>query len=70
MGAYPGHSHSPFQYMGRNAVVRVTNGEFKWAVIDPVMSGGAVSPGDKTKWVPIKPTTDGALVYGNASVDY
>ncbi|QGP94020.1 Tetrathionate reductase subunit A [Neomoorella glycerini] len=42
-----------------------------------MMSGGAVGPGEKAEWVPIKPTTDGALImamicwmFANNSLDY
>jgi len=63
LGAYPGHSGKPMQSIARQAAVAASDGKLKFVVVDPVMVGGAVSPiGDKTKWIPIKPTTDSAFV--------
>lgn len=62
IGAYPGFSGKPMQLIGRKTVEAVVNRDLKFAVIDPVMSSGALGPGNKTEWVPIKPTTDGALI--------
>ncbi|WP_057776098.1 molybdopterin dinucleotide binding domain-containing protein [Cytobacillus dafuensis] len=63
VGAFPGHSGKPTQTIARRAVGATTDGVLKFTVVDPVMCGGAVGPiGDKAKWVPIKPTTDGAFV--------
>ena len=62
MGAYPGHSGKPMQSIGRQSAIRLADGQVKITVIDPVMAGGAVTPLAKdSKWVPIKPATDGAL---------
>lgn len=52
------------QLIGRKTIEAVVDRDLKFAVIDPVMSGGALGPGGKTEWIPIKPTTDGALIMG------
>lgn len=38
-----------------------TSGRLKLAIVDPVMQGGTEVPG-QTKWIPVKPSTDGAFV--------
>lgn len=59
---FPGHSGSPFQAAARQVTGRATEGKLKFVVIDPVMQGGTVAPmGDRGKWIPIKPATDGAF---------
>ncbi len=52
-----------FQTLARKTVKGVMENKLKLAVIDPLMQGGTDIPG-KTKWIPIKPSTDGALVLG------
>lgn len=52
-----------FQVLARKTVKQVMENKLKFAVIDPFMQGGTDIPG-KTKWLPIKPSTDGALVLG------
>lgn len=65
IGSYPGHSGKPMQTMARQVAVQSSSGKLKFAVIDPVMVGGAVTPiGEASKWIPIKPTTDSAFVMG------
>lgn len=62
VGSSPGFSGRPMQLIGRKTTEATVNGKLRFVVIDPVMSGGCIGPGGKTEWVPIKPTTDGALV--------
>lgn len=51
------------QVIARQTVEAASDGSLKFSVVDPVMAGGSISPtGDKAKWVPIKPATDGAFV--------
>ena len=52
-----------FQALARKTVKGALENKLKLAVIDPFMQGGTDIPG-KTKWMPIKPSTDGALVLG------
>ncbi|WP_048601304.1 molybdopterin-dependent oxidoreductase [Rubeoparvulum massiliense] len=62
LGAYPGKAGKPMQTIARQAAVGTTTGHLKYTVVDPVMMGGGIGPnGNRTKWVPIKPTTDGAF---------
>ncbi len=50
------------QTMAKHAAIRLTEGKTKITVVDPVMAGGVVNPIlPNSKWVPIKPTADGAL---------
>lgn len=65
LGATPGHSGKPMQAIGRKTVGAAADGKLKFAVVDPLMLGGAHgSVGDRSEWIPIKPATDGALVMG------
>lgn len=65
MGAYPGHSGKPMQAIGRQAAKALKEGKLKIDIIDPVMMGGTVNPlVGNAKWIPIKPTTDGAFGMG------
>ncbi len=50
------------QLIGRKTVNASVMGELKFSVVDPVMSGGALGYGENMEWIPIKPTTDGALI--------
>lgn len=52
-----------FQALARKTVKGVMENNLNLAVIDPLMQGGTDIPG-KTKWIPIKTSTDGALVMG------
>jgi tetrathionate reductase subunit A len=52
-----------FQALARKTVKGVMDNKLNLAIIDPLMQGGTDVPG-KTKWIPIKPSTDGALVMG------
>lgn len=62
IGAYPGHSGKPMQSIARQSAERLTNGATTITVVDPVMVGGAVNPLlENSKWVPIRPATDGAF---------
>lgn len=63
LGGYPGHSGKPMQVIARQTVAASNDGSLKFTVVDPVMAGGSITPtGVNSKWVPIKPATDGALV--------
>lgn len=60
-GTYPGHSGFSFQALARKTVLGTTAGRLKVAIVDPVMQGGVEVPG-QSKWIPVKPSTDGAFV--------
>lgn len=65
IGTYPGHGGKPMQAIARQVAIQSSSGKLKFAVVDPVMAGGAVSPiGEASRWIPIKPTTDSAFVMG------
>ena len=65
MGVYPGHSHLPMQLVGRRTVQAMNDGKLKFAIVDPIMHGGAHGTNlKKSKWIPINPQTDGALLMG------
>lgn len=65
MGAFPGHSGKPMQSIGRQATRSIKEGRLKVDIIDPVMMGGIANPAlDSVRWIPIKPTTDGAFGMG------
>lgn len=51
------------QTIARQIVRSSNDGNLKFTVVDPVMCGGAVTPGNENgKWLPIKPATDGAFI--------
>lgn len=65
MGVYPGHSHLPMQIVGRKTVQAMNDGQLKFVIVDPLMHGGAHGTNaDKSRWIPISPRTDGALLMG------
>lgn len=62
MGTFPGATGMGFQTIARQVTGRASQDKLKFVVVDPVMSGGAVTPiGKNAKWIPIKAATDGAF---------
>lgn len=60
-GTQPGDANFPMQTMAKYAAdARAKPGELKYVVVDPLLSRGGVT-GNRASWLPIKPSTDGAL---------
>ncbi|MDR3563398.1 MAG: molybdopterin-dependent oxidoreductase [Negativicutes bacterium] len=65
LGTSPGHAGNPMQVMARQSAQAVSNGNMKLVIVDPVLGGGVPQAnGGRTGWLPIKPSSDGALVMG------
>lgn len=63
-GTQPGDANFPMQTQGKYAAeARSKPDGLKYVVIDPKLSRGGVV-GDRADWLPIKPSTDGALALG------
>ena len=63
-GTQPGDANFPMQTQGKYAAeARAKPDGLKYVVVDPKLSRGGVI-GDRAGWLPIKPSTDGALALG------
>lgn len=63
-GTQPGDANFPMQTQGKYvAEARAKPDGLKYVVVDPKLSRGGVV-GDRASWLPIKPSTDGALAMG------
>lgn len=66
IGTAPGNAGNPFKRQGTLiAKARSGNRQFSYVVVDPVLTNAdSLAAGDRSRWVPIKPGTDGALAMG------
>ncbi len=66
IGTAPGNAGNPFKRQGTLiAKARSGNKQFSYVVVDPVLTNAdSLAAGDRSRWVPIKPGTDGALAMG------
>lgn len=66
IGTAPGNAGNPFKRQGTLlAKARSGNRQFNYVVVDPVLTNAdSLASGDRSRWVPIKPGTDGALAMG------
>lgn len=63
IGTAPANAGNPFMRQGKLVAEGRAAGRLKMVVVDPVLTNAdSKAAGDQTKWVPIKPGTDGALV--------
>ena len=63
VGTAPGNAGNPFKRQGTLlAKARAGQRAFNYVVVDPVLSNAdSLASGERSRWVPIKPGTDGAL---------
>ncbi|WGG50059.1 molybdopterin-dependent oxidoreductase [Rugamonas sp. DEMB1] len=63
VGTAPGNAGNPFKRQGTLlAKARAGERAFNYVVVDPVLSNAdSLASGERSRWVPIKPGTDGAL---------
>ncbi|MDO6459770.1 molybdopterin-dependent oxidoreductase [Granulosicoccaceae sp. 1_MG-2023] len=62
VGTAPGNAGNPFKRIGTLIAHARSDGNQKYVVVDPVLNNAQSGPsGDSSRWVPIKPGTDGAL---------
>ena len=66
IGTAPGNAGNPFKRQGTLlAKARSGDRKFSYVVVDPVLThADSLAAGDRSRWVPIKPGTDGALAMG------
>lgn len=63
VGTAPGNAGNPFKRQG-TLIAKARSGKraFSYVVVDPVLTNAdSLAAGDRSRWVPIKPGTDGAL---------
>jgi len=62
VGTAPGHAGNPFKRTGALVAKGRTQGKLSYVVVDPVMThADSRASGDRGRWVPIRPGTDGAM---------
>ncbi|VAX10720.1 Tetrathionate reductase subunit A [hydrothermal vent metagenome] len=65
IGTAPGNAGNPFKRQGKLIAQARSEGKLKYVVIDPVLTNSDnLAADDRSRWIPIKPNTDGALVMG------
>lgn len=65
IGTAPGNAGNPFKITGAKLAKGRSEGTLDYVVIDPVLNNSNnLAAGDRGRWVPIRPGTDGALVMG------
>ncbi|MBS0545510.1 MAG: tetrathionate reductase subunit TtrA [Proteobacteria bacterium] len=63
IGTAPGNAGNPFKITGTKLAKGRTEGRLEYVVIDPVLNNSNnLAAGERGRWVPIRPGTDGALV--------
>ncbi|WP_208975021.1 molybdopterin dinucleotide binding domain-containing protein [Pseudovibrio exalbescens] len=65
IGTAPGNAGNPFKRIGALVAEARSSGKLDYVVIDPVLNNAQNGPsGDRSRWLPIIPGTDGALAMG------
>ncbi len=63
IGTAPASAGNPFKRQGQLLAKARSDGKLKYVVVDPVLTNSDnLSSGERSRWIPIKPGTDGALV--------
>ncbi|WP_417271917.1 molybdopterin dinucleotide binding domain-containing protein [Celeribacter halophilus] len=61
-GTAPGNAGNPFKRIGNLVAKARSDGNLNYVVVDPVLNNAQNGPsGERARWVPIKPGTDGAM---------
>ena len=62
VGTAPGQAGNPFKRQGTLVAKARTEGKLSYVVVDPVLThASSRASGDRGRWVPIRPGTDGAM---------
>ena len=62
VGTAPGQAGNPFKRQGTLLAKARTEGKLSYVVVDPILShADSRASGDRGRWLPIRPGTDGAL---------
>ncbi|MDR0238900.1 MAG: tetrathionate reductase subunit TtrA [Deltaproteobacteria bacterium] len=65
IGTAPGNAGNPFKRTGNLVAGARSEGELEYVVVDPVLTNADNRAcNDRSRWVPIRPGTDGALIMG------
>lgn len=65
IGTAPGNAGNPFKITGTKLAEGRSEGRLEYVVVDPVLNNSDNrAAGERGRWVPIRPGTDGALVMG------
>lgn len=65
VGTAPGHAGNPFKRQAQALAQARRDGRLSYVVVDPVLTHAAsAAAGERSRWVPIRPGTDGALAMG------
>lgn len=65
IGTAPANAGNPFKRQGAMLAQGRTEGKLNYVVVDPVLTNADnLAAGERGRWIPIKPGTDGALVMG------
>lgn len=63
IGTAPANAGNPFKRQGYLLAKARSEGRLKYVVVDPVLTNSDnLAAADRSRWIPIKPGTDGALV--------
>lgn len=62
VGTAPGNAGNPFKIVGTKVAQARADGKLGYVVVDPVLTHAQNGPsGERSRWVPIRPGSDGAL---------
>lgn len=65
IGTAPGNAGNPFKRQGQQIAKARSSGQLKYVVVDPVLNNSdSAAADDRSRWIAIRPNTDGALVMG------
>ena len=65
IGTAPGNAGNPFKRQGQLLARGRSTGKLKYVVVDPVLTNSVTQAANsRSRWIPIRPNTDGALVMG------
>jgi len=63
IGTAPANAGNPFKRQGQLLAKARSDGHLKYVVVDPVLTNSDnLAADERSRWIPIKPSTDGALV--------
>ncbi len=65
IGTAPANAGNPFKRSGKMVAQGRSDGNMTYVVVDPVLTNSdSIAAGARSRWVPVKPGTDGALAMG------
>ncbi|MFW5692349.1 MAG: molybdopterin-dependent oxidoreductase [Chloroflexota bacterium] len=65
VGTAPANAGNPFKRQGKLIAEGRSDGNLTYVVVDPVLTNSdSIAAGERSRWIPITPGTDGALAMG------